>query len=130
MDRVSFDVDVPVLLHVVIAGVIDVSCFEEESPFTSVGSDREGVCSSDPEILLDSIPIYTEIVHREKDSPPVFAKGIDFLADIYPSGSLRGTVMMGSSKEFACLGDLIDCDKTFLSELGGRRITLLLCKGR
>ena len=84
MDRVSFDVPVPVLLCVVIAGVVDTACFEEDSPSNSVGFNREGICSNDPEILLGSIPICVEVVHREEGSPLVFAKGIDLLADRYP----------------------------------------------
>ena len=50
MDRMSFNVLVPVLLCVVIAGVVDAACFEEDSPFTSIGFNGEGVCSNDPEI--------------------------------------------------------------------------------
>jgi hypothetical protein len=58
---VSFDVLVLVLLCVVIAGVVDAACFKEDSPFTSVGFNREGVCSNDPEILLSSIPICVNV---------------------------------------------------------------------
>jgi hypothetical protein len=54
---VSFDVLVPVLLCVVIAGLINAACFEEDAPFTSGGFKGEGVCSNDPEILLSSIPV-------------------------------------------------------------------------
>jgi hypothetical protein len=84
MDRVSFDVLVSVLLCVVIAGVVDAACFEEDSPFTSVGFNGEGVCSNDPEILLDSIPICVDVVRGEEGSPLVFAEGIDLLADGCP----------------------------------------------
>ena len=84
MDRVSFDVRVPVLLCVVIAGVVDAACFEEDFPITSVCFNRKGVCSNDPEILLGSIPICVDVVHREEGSPLVFAQGIDLLTDRYP----------------------------------------------
>ena len=84
MDRVSFDVPVPVLLRVVIAGVVDAASFEEDSPFTSVGFSREGVWSNYTEVLLGSIPICVEVVHREEGLPLVFAKGIDLPADRYP----------------------------------------------
>ena len=52
-------------------------------PFTFVGFNREGVGSNDPEILLGSIPICVDVVHREEGSPLVFAKSIDLLADRY-----------------------------------------------
>ena len=42
MDRVSLDVFVPVLLCVVIAGVVDAICFEEDFSINSVGSNGEG----------------------------------------------------------------------------------------
>jgi hypothetical protein len=61
MDRVLFDVLIPVLLYVVIASVVDAACFEEDSPFTSVIFNKEGVCSNDPEILLGSIPICVDV---------------------------------------------------------------------
>ena len=79
-ERVLFDVRVPVLLCVIIAGVVDAACFEEDS----VGFNREGVCSNDLEILLGSIPICVDFVHREEGLPLVFAKDIDLLADRYP----------------------------------------------
>jgi hypothetical protein len=84
MDRVSFDVLVPVLLCVVIAGVVDAACFKEDSPFTSVDFSREDVCSNDPQILLSSISICVNVVRREEGSPLVFAEGIDLLADGCP----------------------------------------------
>lgn len=83
MDHVSFDVLVLVLPCVVITGVVDAACFEEDSPSTSVGFNREGVCLNDPEILLSSIPICMDVVHGEEGSPLVFAEGIDLLADGY-----------------------------------------------
>ena len=42
---------------------------------------REAVDSSDPEILLSSIPVCVDIGHREEGSPLVFAKSIALLAD-------------------------------------------------
>jgi hypothetical protein len=84
MDRVSFDVLVTVLLCVVIAGVVNTAYSEKYPTFTSVGLKGEGVCSNDPEIMLSSIPIYVDIVHREEGSPLVFAEGIDLLADGCP----------------------------------------------
>ena len=78
MDRVSFDVLVPVLLCVVIAGVVDAACFEEDSPINSVGS-NEDVCSNDPQILLGNILICVDVVHGEEGLPLVFAEGIDLL---------------------------------------------------
>ncbi len=84
MDRVSFDVLVPVLLCVVIARVVDAACFEEDPPFTAVGFNGEDVCSKDPEIILGRIPTCVDVVHREEGSPLVFAEGIDLLADECP----------------------------------------------
>lgn len=60
----SFDVLVPVLLCVVIAGLINAACFEENAPFTSGYFKGEGVYSNNPEILLNSIPVWVDIVHR------------------------------------------------------------------
>ena len=80
----SFDFRVLVLLCVVIAGVVDAACFEEDcSPFTFVGFNREAIGANDPEILLRSIPICVDVVQREESLPLVFAKSIDLLADRY-----------------------------------------------
>ena len=61
---VSFDVLVPVLLCVVIPGLINAACFEEDAPFTSGGFKGECVCSNDPEILLSSIPVWVDVVQE------------------------------------------------------------------
>jgi hypothetical protein len=83
MDRVSFNILVPILLCVIIAGVIDAAYFEKNSPSTSVDFNGEGVYSNDPEILFGSIPICVNIMHGEKDSQLIFAENIDLLADKY-----------------------------------------------
>jgi hypothetical protein len=80
MDRMPLDVVVPVLLCVVIAGVVDAACFEEDSPINSVNSNGKTVGFKNPGVLLRNIPVCVYIVHREKSFSLIFAEGVDLLA--------------------------------------------------
>jgi hypothetical protein len=78
-----FNVLVLVLLYAVIISIVDAACFKEDSSFTFVSFNKEGVCLNNLKILLNSILIYIDVVHREESLLLVFAKGINLLADRY-----------------------------------------------
>jgi hypothetical protein len=63
MHCVSFDLFIPVLLCIIIASVVDATCFYEGCPLISNGFGRWGVCSKNTEILPSSIPVWVDIVH-------------------------------------------------------------------
>jgi hypothetical protein len=54
-----------------------VACFVEDSHFTFLGFNREGVYSKDVETVISSIHTYIDVVCREEDLLPVVTSGSD-----------------------------------------------------
>jgi len=118
VDYILFNIPVPVLLCVIIAGVVNTVYFKEDSSFAFISFNREGIYSSDPEILLGSIPKCVDIMYKAEGLSLVFAKGIDLLVDRYPWLFITRFIMRYCNdglfgKNSHALGDLFNWDETF-----------------
>ena len=76
MDGVPFYVLVPAFLGVIIAGMIDMTCIKEHTPFPYIVLRGESVCSDDSEVPRGSI-FCVNVMYREEGYSPHIISDIE-----------------------------------------------------